>query len=239
MAIQQAVQPMQETIFEENPATRAMREFLSSMANNPEQKFLLENMRRVVATAKRDYNKCVRVKDGVINVRNESMLLRMVPHIPIPDGFYYLTLEATKTQLNRYTMAGYHDLDALIPTGEELNASGPVMMVRAQCNDFCTWLNFVKDNQGTVTLTRQGAYMQRDPKVFFPFTLNLLEREEMQDLSPSLLVMTFIEAQRYEHVFVSRPRSDDLDLPIVVGVSPSRCAIVTSRPWRTVDAGLL
>jgi hypothetical protein len=191
--------------------------------------FLVENMKALVASAKKSVMQCIRVTKTsgatVANIASETVLLRTIIPDNIAAGAYILAKEVSKSP-PRSHWSGYPDVDLVQPDFQELGTLNPVMADKSVCGAFVTWCQAVRGAMGQVVITKDCAYMRQNNTHRFPFPFGLADDAIVH---PEHLIHAFKEAQRYEAVYITRQRSTERNMPLVIGFNWNSCILVSTQ----------
>lgn len=235
MAQATAAQP-QPTIFDSVPPTMEVTpddaaKVAAWLRDQPP--FLVENMKAVVAGAKKLAMQCLRVTKSsgatVANVASELVLMRTTISDDIAAGAYILSKEPTKAP-PRSHWSGYPDVDLVQPDFAEMAKYQPAIMDRNVCGQFLTFCQAVRSVRGQVVIEKDSAFMIQDPTKRFNYPFNIQDR---CIANPDSLIHAFKEAQRYDFVYIGRQKSDERCMPLVIGRNWNNCVLISTQSGHT------
>lgn len=202
----------------------------SLIALSEDKDFLRHNLGNILATDCPSYCRYVYVENGVATVTNgRSITVRYL--LQAPDGFYALNhqgLLAPTQYADRW--GGYPHPMSFIPTGAELETSG--MLSNEFAKDFVIWCSRVRETKRPVFFDKREIFVPNtDYRVDLTSIMDgqLPVGDDVLQFSAYDLQLAFTEMMRYSHFYISRAKSKDSVMPLVLGHNWNQCAMLMPR----------
>lgn len=209
---------------------------------NGQPPFLVENWRKIIASGNKDAMKCMMVTKELtgdnrplttVNITSAGVLVRNALTFDVVEGAYLLTQKPRKMP-PRSHWDGYPLIKIVEPDFKLLAAQYPELYKMPQdvCGAFATFCSHAKDNEGTIVMTGQGAFIKQSPDKCFNYPFNT---HQPVLINPHLLQMAFTEAQRYDWVYIVRQYDEERGMPLFIGKDWGNCVMVSTQRNHQLD----